>query len=239
MGHTVRHLEPLRWRTAIYSTVCPGAGGSIQLVDYDGIGAGLKGRNATEIGTCYQHPERTSKTTAKRFDRFSALVIYLSLAALERMHLWNVSYRADNLIFVAKISTSESMAICNNYSYRIGQIDQPPLPWRPSDEALTSPVCRFFPDRWPARTAPHTAGRRRRPAAVRRQLVDQPPQRLGTSVKFDHEPRAGAASSHPRPSGAPAAETGAGARSATSGQPSAVVARACISSGRRNSLTER
>src|SRR6266568_3435653 len=78
-------------------------GGSIQLVDYDGMWVpALKGRHATETGhRAYQHPERSEQDYGQEIDRFSALVIYLSLAALERdVTLWDCFHTGDNLIFV-------------------------------------------------------------------------------------------------------------------------------------------
>ncbi len=78
-------------------------GGSIQLVDYDGMWVpALSGRHATEIGhRAYQHPERSGQDYGQEIDRFSALVIYLSLAALERdVTLWERFHTGDNLIFV-------------------------------------------------------------------------------------------------------------------------------------------
>jgi hypothetical protein len=78
-------------------------GGSIQLVDYDGMWVpALKGRHATETGhRAYQHPERGERDYGLEIDRFSALVIYLSLAALERdTTLWERFHTGDNLIFV-------------------------------------------------------------------------------------------------------------------------------------------
>ena len=78
-------------------------GGSIQLVDYDGMWVpALSGRHATEIGhRAYQHPERSGQDYGQEIDRFSALVIYLSLAALERdATLWERFHTGDNLIFV-------------------------------------------------------------------------------------------------------------------------------------------
>lgn len=80
-------------------------GGSIHLVDYDGMWVpALKGRDATETGhRAYQHPERSGKDYGQEIDRFSALVIYLSLAALERdARLWERFHTGDNLIFVQK-----------------------------------------------------------------------------------------------------------------------------------------
>lgn len=77
--------------------------GSIQLVDYDGMWVpALKGRHATEIGhRAYQHPERSEQDYGHEIDRFSALVIYLSLAALEEdATLWERFHTGDNLIFV-------------------------------------------------------------------------------------------------------------------------------------------
>ena len=78
-------------------------GGSIHLVDYDGMWVpALKGREATETGhRAYQHPERSGQDYGQEIDRFSALVIYLSLAALERRAaLWERFHTGDNLIFV-------------------------------------------------------------------------------------------------------------------------------------------
>jgi hypothetical protein len=78
-------------------------GGSFQLVDYDGMWVpALKGRDATETGhRAYQHPERTERDYGQEIDRFSALVIYLSLAALEKdVTLWERFHTGDNLIFV-------------------------------------------------------------------------------------------------------------------------------------------
>jgi hypothetical protein len=78
-------------------------GGSIQLVDYDGMWVpALRGRHATETGhRAYQHPERSGQDYGQEIDRFSALVIYLSLAALERdATLWERFHTGDNLIFV-------------------------------------------------------------------------------------------------------------------------------------------
>jgi len=62
----------------------------------------LKGREATETGhRAYQHPQRSAQDYGQEIDRFSALVIYLSLAALERdATLWERFHTGDNLIFV-------------------------------------------------------------------------------------------------------------------------------------------
>ena len=78
-------------------------GGSIHLVDYDGMWVpALKGRHATETGhRAYQHPERSERDYGQEIDRFSALVIYVSLAALEKdASLWEEFHTGDNLIFV-------------------------------------------------------------------------------------------------------------------------------------------
>jgi len=78
-------------------------GGSFQLVDYDGMWVpALKGRHATETGhRAYQHPERSEQDYGLELDRFSALVIYVSLAALEQdASLWERFHTGDNLIFV-------------------------------------------------------------------------------------------------------------------------------------------
>ncbi|MFD3774766.1 hypothetical protein [Streptomyces sp. NPDC058612] len=60
------------------------ADGTLRLVDYDGMYvSALKGRGATENGhRNYQSPARTSADFGPTMDRFSAWVIYLSLAAI-------------------------------------------------------------------------------------------------------------------------------------------------------------
>src|SRR5438132_11525760 len=78
-------------------------GVAVHFVDHDGMwGAALGGRHATEIGhRAYQHPVRSGEDYGQEIDRFSALVIYLSLAALERdVTLWERFHTGDNLIFV-------------------------------------------------------------------------------------------------------------------------------------------
>ncbi len=73
------------------------------LVDYDGMWVpALDGRAATELGhRSYQHPKRNETEFGPGLDRFSALVIYLSVLALEhRPALWEQFHTGDNLIFV-------------------------------------------------------------------------------------------------------------------------------------------
>src|SRR5438552_17624470 len=59
-------------------------------------------RHATEIGhRAYQHPKRSMTDYGPYLDRFSALVIYLSLLALEvDRKLWDQYYTGDNLLFL-------------------------------------------------------------------------------------------------------------------------------------------
>src|SRR2546421_8796022 len=104
-------------------------GGSIQLVDYDGMWVpALKGRHATEIGhRAYQHPERSEQDYGQEIDRFSALVIYLSLAALERdATLWGRFHTGDNLIFAREACVQVGRSASWQQLGRIGsaQIDQ-------------------------------------------------------------------------------------------------------------------
>src|SRR5438093_13113335 len=106
-------------------------GGSIQLVDYDGMSVpALRGRHATEIGhRAYQHPERSGQDYGQEIDRFSALVIYLSLAALERdATLWERFHTGDNLIFVREDFHQLGRSAIWQQLRRIGsrQIDQLP-----------------------------------------------------------------------------------------------------------------
>ena len=104
-------------------------GGAIQLVDYDGMWVpALKGRNATENGhRAYQHPERCEEDYGQELDRFSALVIYLSLAALEKdTSLWERFHTGDNLIFVREDFQQVGRSPVWEQLRRIGsaQIDQ-------------------------------------------------------------------------------------------------------------------
>jgi len=104
-------------------------GGSIQLVDYDGMWVpALRGRKATEIGhRAYQHPKRSEQDYGQEIDRFSALVIYLSLAALEGdATLWERFHTGDNLIFVREDFHQVGRSAIWQQLRRIGsgQIDQ-------------------------------------------------------------------------------------------------------------------
>src|SRR5436190_4362209 len=78
-------------------------GKDLLLIDYDGMWVpALIGRQATEIGhRAYQHPKRSVTDFGPYLDRFSALVIYLSIRALEvDRKLWDQSYTGDNHLFV-------------------------------------------------------------------------------------------------------------------------------------------
>jgi hypothetical protein len=79
------------------------SGKELLLIDYDGMWVpALIGRQATELGhRAYQHPKRSVSDYGPYLDRFSALVIYLSLRALEvDRKLWEQYYTGDNLLFV-------------------------------------------------------------------------------------------------------------------------------------------
>ena len=79
------------------------SGKDLLLIDYDGMWVpALIGRQATEIGhRAYQHPKRSVTDYGPHLDRFSALVIYLSIRALEvNRKLWDQYYTGDNLLFV-------------------------------------------------------------------------------------------------------------------------------------------
>src|SRR2546430_2534600 len=104
-------------------------GGSIHLVDYDGIWVpALRGRHATAVGhRAYQHPDRSEQDYGQEIDRFSVLVIYLSLAALERdVTLWERFHTGDNLIFVREDFHQLGRSAIWQQLRRIGsgQIDQ-------------------------------------------------------------------------------------------------------------------
>src|SRR5919109_169973 len=143
-------------------------GGSIQLVDYDGMWVpALKGRHATETGhRAYQHPERTGQHYGQEIDRFSALVIYLSLAALERdVTLWERFHTGDNLIFVREDFRQLGRSAIWQQLRRIGsaQIDQlaaavaamvqqHPVKGSPLDSVLNNLASFKFPTSTPAST---------------------------------------------------------------------------------------
>ncbi len=76
--------------------------GHIRLVDYDGFFLPLfRGQPSPELGHAqYQHPLRGVDDYGYYVDNFPALVIYVSLIALEAdPGLWNRFYTQDNLIF--------------------------------------------------------------------------------------------------------------------------------------------
>ena len=75
--------------------------GQLRLVDHDGIFVPkMVGWNASEVGhQHYQHPQRDAQHFDEKLDRFSSLVIYLSLLALaEQPGLWQ-EYHDENLLF--------------------------------------------------------------------------------------------------------------------------------------------
>jgi len=136
-------------------------GGAIQLVDYDGMWVpALKGRHATEIGhRAYQHPERSEQDYGQEIDRFSALVIYLSLAALEQdATLWERFHTGDNLIFVRedfqRVGRSEiwqqlrrigSAHIDQLAAAMAAMLQQPPMKVGTLDSVLTNLASFKFP----------------------------------------------------------------------------------------------
>lgn len=76
-------------------------GGRVRLVDLDGMYVpAMRGMKACEVGhQHFQHPRRDAMFFDERLDRFSSLVIYLSLLALaEKPDLW-ATYHDENLLF--------------------------------------------------------------------------------------------------------------------------------------------
>src|SRR5919108_2752571 len=143
-------------------------GGSIQLVDYDGMWVpALKGRHATETGhRAYQHPERSAEDYGQEIDRFSALVIYLSLVALERdATLWERFHTGDNLIFVREDFLQVGRSAIWQELRRIGSrtidqlaaalavmVQQPPMKVSSLDSVLQNLASFKFPTSIPATT---------------------------------------------------------------------------------------
>jgi hypothetical protein len=75
--------------------------GQLRLVDHDGIFVPkMAGWSASEVGhQHYQHPRRDAQHFDAKLDRFSSLVIYLSLLSLaERPSLWQ-EHHDENLVF--------------------------------------------------------------------------------------------------------------------------------------------
>jgi hypothetical protein len=140
--------------------------GSIQLVDYDGMWVpALKGRHATETGhRAYQHPERSEQDYGQELDRFSALVIYLSLAALAQdTTLWERFHTGDNLIFVREDFEQVGRSAIWQELRRIGSaridqlaaalatmLQQPPMQASSLDSVLNNLASFKFPTSTPA-----------------------------------------------------------------------------------------
>ena len=140
--------------------------GSFQLVDYDGMWVpALKGRHATETGhRAYQHPERSEQDYGPELDRFSALVIYVSLAALELdASLWENFHTGDNLIFVREDFLQVGRSPVWQQLRRIGSpeidqlaaalatmLQQPPMKVSNLDSVLSNLASFKFPTSTPA-----------------------------------------------------------------------------------------
>ncbi len=76
----------------------------LRLVDYDAMYVpALQGKKPLETGhRNYQHPDRPSDRMGPTMDRFSALVIYTALKALQvRPDLWETFNTGENLLFQA------------------------------------------------------------------------------------------------------------------------------------------
>jgi len=145
-------------------------GGSIQLVDYDGMWVpALRGRHATETGhRAYQHPERSGQDYGQEIDRFSALVIYLSLAALERdvTLMGTFSYRRQSDLrarrfpavgSIGDLATITSYRIPGNRSTRRcrgGHGAAAPMKVGNLDSVLKNPASYKFPTRFRRRLRP-------------------------------------------------------------------------------------
>jgi hypothetical protein len=164
-------------------------GGSIQLVDYDGMWVpALRGRHATETGhRAYQHPERSGQDYGQEIDRFSALVIYLSLAALERdVTLWERFHTGDNLIFVREDFQQFGRSEVWQQLRRIGSreidqlaaalaamVQQHPMQVSNLDVVLRSLASFKFPTSIPAATPPQRVAPKPQPQPQR--VAPKPP----------------------------------------------------------------
>ncbi|MCI0341113.1 MAG: WD40 repeat domain-containing protein [Planctomycetales bacterium] len=75
--------------------------GALTLIDYDGMYVpALRGRASHETGhPDYQHPQRAATDFHERLDRFSSLVIALSLRAVAKApELWKKFHHGENLL---------------------------------------------------------------------------------------------------------------------------------------------
>lgn len=80
-------------------------GGQLKLVDYDGMFVPLfANEKSPELGHLnYQHPLRNPDFYDERLDRFSALLVYLSLKAISaEPELWREFHTGDNLLISAE-----------------------------------------------------------------------------------------------------------------------------------------
>jgi hypothetical protein len=77
----------------------------LYLIDYDGMYLpALKGMTSNEVGQSdFQHPGRSEKDFNEKIDRFSTIVIYLSLKALlYKPELWPKYHNSENLIIKSR-----------------------------------------------------------------------------------------------------------------------------------------
>lgn len=81
--------------------------GRLILIDYDGMYIpGMPYKNSNEIGhVAFQHPQRNSSFFNEKIDRFSSIIIYvslLSLASSSGQYIWKKYHTGENLIFGRK-----------------------------------------------------------------------------------------------------------------------------------------
>src|SRR5438309_5093388 len=98
-------------------------GGSIQLVDYDGMWVpALRGRDATEIGhRAYQHPERSGQDYGQEIDRFFSRHLSVAGGAGEGCHpVGTFSYRRQSDLRARRFPPGRSIGdLAAITSYRI------------------------------------------------------------------------------------------------------------------------
>lgn len=81
--------------------------GKLALIDYDGMYIpGMPYKTSNEIGhVAFQHPQRDSSIFNEKIDRFSSIIIYvslLSLASSSGQNIWKKYHTGENLIFGRK-----------------------------------------------------------------------------------------------------------------------------------------
>jgi len=101
----------------------------IVLIDYDGMFVpGMPYKNSNETGhVAFQHPQRDSSIFNERIDRFSSIIIYVSLVSLaldSGQNIWETYHTGENLIFGKRDyqDPSNSSVFCQLINSNISEV---------------------------------------------------------------------------------------------------------------------